>query len=54
MRSTDDPGNIEYSAVTHPLPVSFNQRGTDGSIPAVHNTRVRPISISTEPGVISV
>ena len=35
-RSGDDPGNIEYSAVTHPLPLPRIHRGTSSSTDAVH------------------
>ena len=31
MRSDDEPGSIEYSAVTHPLPVPRIHRGTSSS-----------------------
>ena len=53
-RSGDDPGSIEYSAVTHPLPLPFIQRGTFSSIDAVQSTRVRPNDTSTDPAAISV
>ena len=39
-RSGDEPGSIEYSAVTQPLPLPCIQRGTSSSIDAVHSTRV--------------
>ena len=42
IRSGDAPGSIEYSAVTHPLPVFFIHLGTFSSIDAVHSTRVLP------------
>ena len=35
-RSGDEPGSIEYSAVTQPLPLPFIQRGTSSSTLAVH------------------
>ena len=54
MRSGDEPGSIEYSAVTQPLPVLRIQRGTSSSMDAVQSTRVLPKVTSTEPGVISV
>jgi hypothetical protein len=54
MRSADAPGSIEYSAVTHPLPLPRIQRGTSSSIDAVHNTRVAPNETSTEPAAASV
>ncbi len=41
-RSGDEPGSIEYSAVTQPVPRPFIQRGTSSSIDAVHSTRVLP------------
>ena len=53
-RSGDEPGSIEYSAVTHPLPVPLSHGGMRSSTDAVHNTRVRPKSTSTEPFAISV
>ena len=49
-RSADDPGSIEYSAVTQPLPAPPQPRGTSSSIDAVHSTRVRPKATSAEPG----
>ena len=52
MRSGDEPGSIEYSAVTQPLPVPFIHRGTSSSTDAVHSTRVRPNVTSTEPADI--
>ncbi len=54
MRSGDAPGSIEYSAVTHPLPLPRIQRGTSSSTLAVHSTRVLPNVTSTEPSAISV
>ena len=42
IRSGEEPGSIEYSAVTQPLPLPRIQRGTSSSIDAVHSTRVRP------------
>ena len=53
-RSGDEPGSIEYSAVTQPLPVPRSHGGTRSSTDAVHSTRVRPNSTSTEPVAISV
>jgi len=53
-RSGDEPGNIEYSAVTHPVPRPRIQRGTSSSIDAVHSTLVRPTVTRTEPSAISV
>ena len=49
-----EPGSIEYSAVIHPLPVPLIHLGTSSSRDTVHSTRVLPISIRTDPGVISV
>jgi hypothetical protein len=49
-----EPGSMPYSAVTHPFPESRSQGGISASTAAVHSTRVRPIAISTDPGVISV
>ncbi len=53
-RSGDEPGSIEYSAVTHPLPLPRIQRGTSSSTLAVHRTRVRPNDTRHEPSAISV
>ena len=49
-RSGDDPGSIEYSAVTQPLPLPRIQRGTSSSTLAVHSTRVRPNDDEARPG----
>ena len=54
MRSADDPGSIEYSAVTHPLPVPRIQRGTLSSTLAVQSTLVRPNETRQDPSAISV
>ena len=54
MRSADEPGSNEYSAVTQPLPVPRIQRGTSSSTEAVQSTRVRPMATSTEPAANSV
>ena len=54
IRSGDEPGSIEYSAVTQPLPVPRIQRGTSSSTDAVHSTLVRPTVTSTEPAAASV
>ena len=54
IRSGDEPGNIEYSAVTHPLPVLRIQRGTSSSTIAVHSTLVSPQETSTEPWAYAV
>ena len=53
-RSGDDPGSIEYSAVSHPLPRSRIHRGTSSSTDAVHSTRVSPNSASTDPPAMVV
>src|SRR5215470_3783529 len=42
-------GNIEYSAVTHPVPFPFKKGGTFSSTEAVQITLVSPISIKTDP-----
>ena len=54
IRSGEDPGSIEYSAVTQPFPDPFIHRGTSSSTEAVQSTRVRPKVTSTEPAAISV
>src|SRR5690606_26808442 len=54
IRSADEPGSIEYSAVTHPLPLPLIQRGTSSSTCAVQSTFVRPAEMSTEPAACSV
>ncbi len=48
-RSALEPGSIEYSAVTQPLPEPRIQGGTRSATDAVHSTRVRPIATRTEP-----
>ena len=53
-RSGDEPGSIEYSAVTQPLPLPRIQRGTSSSMLAVHSTRVRPNDTRHDPAAISV
>src|SRR5580693_7917631 len=53
-RSGVEPGSIEYSAVTQPLPLPRIQGGTRSSTEAVHRTLVRPIDTSTEPGAKTV
>ncbi len=53
-RSWVEPGSIEYSAVTQPLPEPRSHGGTRVSTDAVHSTRVRPNSTSTEPAANSV
>ena len=54
IRSGDEPGSIEYSAVTHPVPVPRIQRGTSSSIEAVHRTRVFPNSTKIDPSAMVV
>jgi hypothetical protein len=54
MRSGDEPGSIEYSAVTQPLPVPRIHLGTSSSTEAVQSTLVRPKEISTDPAAMSV
>ena len=53
-RSGLEPGSIEYSAVTQPLPLPRSHGGMRSSTDAVHNTRVRPNWTSTDPAAISV
>ena len=53
-RSGDEPGSIEYSAVTQPRPRSRSQRGTFSSTDAVQSTLVPPNSASTEPFAMRV
>src|SRR5690625_4778813 len=48
------PGSMPYSAVSQPLPESRSQGGTRRSTLAVHNTRVLPKEISTEPAAFRV
>jgi hypothetical protein len=52
FRSRVEPGSIAYSAVTHPWPVPRRKSGTLCATVAVHMTRVRPISMSTDPGAV--
>ena len=54
MRSGELPGSIEYSAVTHPLPLPRIHRGTSSSIDAVHSTWVPPKVTRHEPAAIVV
>ena len=54
MRSLEEPGSIEYSAVTQPDPLPLSQRGMSSSMDTVHSTLVRPKDTSTDPGVMSV
>ena len=49
-RSGVEPGSMEYSAVTHPLPLPRIHGGTRSSTEAVHSTLVWPNVTSTEPG----
>ena len=53
-RSAVEPGSMEYSAVTHPLPLPRIHGGTRSSTEAVHRTLVRPIETRTEPGAKTV
>ncbi len=45
---------MAYSAVTQPRSESRIHLGTSDSTEAVHRTRVRPIEMSTDPGVAPV
>ena len=54
VRSLVEPGSMEYSAVTQPLPLPRSQGGTRSSAEAVHSTLVRPISTRTEPAAKTV
>jgi hypothetical protein len=47
-------GSIPYSAVTQPLPLLRRNGGTRSSTLAVHITRVRPASMSTDPSACIV
>ena len=49
-----DDGSIEYSAVTHPLPVSFRNGGTLSSTLAVQSTQVLPHLTRTLPAAYFV
>ena len=42
VRSPVEAGSIEYSAVIHPRPLPYSQRGTPSSTVAVHSTIVFP------------
>ena len=53
-RSGDEPGSIEYSAVTQPLPLPRIQRGTSSSIDAVHSTGCARTVTRHDPAAISV
>ena len=53
VRSAVARGSIEYSAVTHPLPVPWRNRGDRSSNEAATSTLVRPISRSTDPSAHS-
>ena len=44
-----DPGNMEYSAVIHPLFWPMRKGGTLVSILAVHKTLVEPVEITADP-----
>ena len=54
VRSLVEPGSMEYSAVTQPLPLPLSQAGTRSSTDAVHRTLVRPMVVSTDPAANSV
>ena len=54
IRSADDPGSSEYSAVTQPFPLPRIHGGTRSSTEAVHSTLVFPMETSTDPGANSV
>ena len=54
IRSGEQPGSIEYSAVTQPLPLPRIQRGTSSSTEAVQSTWVRPNVTRHEPAAIDV
>ncbi len=47
-------GSMEYSAVTHPLPLPVNQRGTPLVKEAVHSTLVPPKLISADPSACAL
>ena len=49
-----EPGNIEYSAVNHPIFFPFKKRGAPLSILAVHNTQVFPNLINADPSELLV
>ena len=53
-RSGVEPGSIEYSAVTQPLPEPRSQGGIRSSTEAVQSTLVRPIETSTDPAANTV
>lgn len=48
-RGEVEPGSMEYSAVTQPLPDPARKPGTFSSTVAVHITLVKPVEISTDP-----
>ena len=52
-RSFVEAGSIEYSPVTHPLPVPFSHRGASSETEAATSTRVRPIENRIEPAAHS-
>ena len=54
IRCSDEPGSMLYSAVIQPDPDFCIHLGTELLMEAVASTTVRPISIRTDPGVISV
>ena len=49
-----EEGSMEYSAVTHPRPVSLRKGGTFSSTLAVHSTQVSPHFMSTLPAACFV
>ena len=54
LRLGVEPGSMAYSAVSQPRPLPRKKGGAPSSTDAVHNTRVRPHSMSTLPAAISV
>ena len=54
LRSGVEPGSMEYSAVTHPLPVSLRKGGTLSPTLAVQRTQVFPHLISALPAAYLV
>src|SRR6056300_1037789 len=54
IRSFVDRGSMPYSAVTHPRPLPFNQRGTPGVKEAVQRTLVLPNEIRALPSACSL
>src|SRR5689334_12449199 len=54
LRVFVDRGSMEYSAVTHPLPLPVIQRGTPPVKLAVQSTFVRPNEISALPSACAL